>query len=203
MLTQTITPVLPGRLVVASNTLPFMPTRSYTLEGAVTPVEDRGRLRSPNNAASPQAPRSPSAPSASSPDTTTRSPRVSPKAPKTEEEPVDAAVLLAPQPPQTLMTKFSTKPPFRHVPPPKQPREPKPEPDVDAVIAAVDTAGLPTASAIPPKKKPAMACLFCRERKICCGPPTPESTDTRCKCVCPAFRSRLRFSLADRCGVVL
>ena len=33
----------------------------------------------------------------------------------------------------------------------------------------------------PVKKKPIMACLFCRERKICCGPPAAEDTDQRCK----------------------
>lgn len=33
----------------------------------------------------------------------------------------------------------------------------------------------------PPKKKPIMACLFCRERKICCGPPPPDSPVQTCK----------------------
>ncbi|KAL6302296.1 hypothetical protein BKA93DRAFT_737140, partial [Sparassis latifolia] len=32
----------------------------------------------------------------------------------------------------------------------------------------------------PPKKKPVMACLFCRERKIACGPPVPGSAELRC-----------------------
>ncbi|KAH9922158.1 hypothetical protein B0H21DRAFT_701552 [Amylocystis lapponica] len=32
----------------------------------------------------------------------------------------------------------------------------------------------------PAKKKPVMACLFCRERKIACGPPVPGHADQRC-----------------------
>ncbi|CAE6413277.1 unnamed protein product [Rhizoctonia solani] len=31
-----------------------------------------------------------------------------------------------------------------------------------------------------PAKKPALACLFCRKRKIACGPPPPDSTDRTC-----------------------
>ncbi|KAH7339895.1 hypothetical protein B0J17DRAFT_378735 [Rhizoctonia solani] len=31
-----------------------------------------------------------------------------------------------------------------------------------------------------PTKKPALACLFCRKRKIACGPPPPDSTDRTC-----------------------
>ncbi|THH17247.1 hypothetical protein EW146_g3525 [Bondarzewia mesenterica] len=34
-----------------------------------------------------------------------------------------------------------------------------------------------------PRKKPALACLFCRERKIACGPPPPGSDDMTCKYV--------------------
>lgn len=34
-----------------------------------------------------------------------------------------------------------------------------------------------------PKKKPIMACLFCRERKIACGHPAPADEDRRCKYV--------------------
>ncbi|KAI0089565.1 hypothetical protein BDY19DRAFT_110595 [Irpex rosettiformis] len=34
-----------------------------------------------------------------------------------------------------------------------------------------------------PKKKPIMACLFCRERKIACGHPAPTDEDRRCKYV--------------------
>ncbi|KAG8789988.1 hypothetical protein FRC12_012999 [Ceratobasidium sp. 428] len=32
----------------------------------------------------------------------------------------------------------------------------------------------------PPPKKPALACLFCRKRKIACGPPPPDSVDKSC-----------------------
>ncbi|KAG8760828.1 hypothetical protein FRC11_014887 [Ceratobasidium sp. 423] len=31
-----------------------------------------------------------------------------------------------------------------------------------------------------PSKKPALACLFCRKRKIACGPPPPDSVDRTC-----------------------
>lgn len=31
------------------------------------------------------------------------------------------------------------------------------------------------------KKKPALACHFCRGRKIACGPPAPGSSETSCK----------------------
>ncbi|TFK52730.1 hypothetical protein OE88DRAFT_1656274 [Heliocybe sulcata] len=40
---------------------------------------------------------------------------------------------------------------------------------------------------IPKKKddkKTVMACLFCRERKIACGPPPPDAVDRTCKYVC-------------------
>ncbi|KDN45544.1 hypothetical protein RSAG8_04868, partial [Rhizoctonia solani AG-8 WAC10335] len=33
---------------------------------------------------------------------------------------------------------------------------------------------------VTPSKKPALACLFCRKRKIACGPPSPDSTDRTC-----------------------
>lgn len=33
----------------------------------------------------------------------------------------------------------------------------------------------------PAEKKPVMACLFCRERKIACGPPPEDSADRTCK----------------------
>ncbi|TFK54565.1 hypothetical protein OE88DRAFT_1655298 [Heliocybe sulcata] len=31
------------------------------------------------------------------------------------------------------------------------------------------------------EKKPVLACLFCRGRKIACGPPLPGSKDKTCK----------------------
>lgn len=44
-------------------------------------------------------------------------------------------------------------------------------------IFKLNTPGAPKE---PPKKKPIMACLFCRERKIACGPPVPGSCERRC-----------------------
>ncbi|KAI0071949.1 hypothetical protein K474DRAFT_1668426 [Panus rudis PR-1116 ss-1] len=49
-----------------------------------------------------------------------------------------------------------------------------------AVFKLHTTTPLPVNDA-PPKKKPIMACLFCRERKICCGPPPPDSPGKPCK----------------------
>ncbi|EKM57243.1 uncharacterized protein PHACADRAFT_254908 [Phanerochaete carnosa HHB-10118-sp] len=177
----------PARLIVPCQSFPFQPTRSYTLEGAVTPVESRKPPRSPNSA-SPSIPASPSVASVSTIDATeTESPRmVPPKSPsvKKETQVVDAAAVLPPAslPPSTLMTKFSTKPPFRHVPPPK-PLKAEADAGVNGASTSAPGASGPAAAAggAAPKKKPAMACLFCRERKICCGPPAPESTDARCK----------------------
>lgn len=34
---------------------------------------------------------------------------------------------------------------------------------------------------VPAEKKPTLACLFCRGRKIACGPPLPGSPDKTCK----------------------
>lgn len=40
-----------------------------------------------------------------------------------------------------------------------------------------------TSTRKPAEKKQALACLFCRERKIACGRPDPESEDQTCKYV--------------------
>ena len=37
------------------------------------------------------------------------------------------------------------------------------------------------------RRKPAIACLFCRERKIACGAPPVGSADTTCKYVVPLW----------------
>lgn len=39
----------------------------------------------------------------------------------------------------------------------------------------------------PLEKKPPLACLFCRGRKIACGPPLPGSLDKTCKCVISSY----------------
>ncbi|PSS37376.1 hypothetical protein PHLCEN_2v778 [Hermanssonia centrifuga] len=44
-------------------------------------------------------------------------------------------------------------------------------------ILKLDILGVPK----EPKKKPIMACLFCRDRKISCGPPLLGQEDQRCK----------------------
>ena len=40
-----------------------------------------------------------------------------------------------------------------------------------------------TSARKPAEKKQALACLFCRERKIACGRPDPENEDQTCKYV--------------------
>ena len=43
-----------------------------------------------------------------------------------------------------------------------------------------------------PEKKPPLACLFCRGRKIACGPPLPGSIKKTCKLVFLSFSSRCK-----------
>ena len=97
-----------------------------------------------------------------------------------------------------LFTRFSSKQPFRTVVPPSSHSAPsslgehKSDADAVVVVSGSGNGGLDTfvedgkrqvlqQQQQPAKKKPTMACLFCRERKICCGPPTPDSADPRCK----------------------
>ncbi|KAI0319717.1 hypothetical protein OF83DRAFT_1054464, partial [Amylostereum chailletii] len=56
------------------------------------------------------------------------------------------------------------------------------------------------------RKKPALACLFCRERKIACGPPAPEDEDQTCaqcakrarKCEMPEKSRRGQYQRLQR-----
>ncbi|KAI0922606.1 hypothetical protein AcV5_009535 [Taiwanofungus camphoratus] len=82
--------------------------------------------------------------------------------------------------------------------PPARPQTPPPPPPPPPVALSLDEVPLSErdrdgkpgqaifklnaagATREPPKKKPIMACLFCRERKIACGPPVPGSADPRC-----------------------
>jgi hypothetical protein len=75
------------------------------------------------------------------------------------------------------MTKFSTKQPFRHHVAPSQRERHDGEGSQGGSAGGEGTKEAKTAM----KKKPAIACLFCRERKICCGPPAADDTDQRCK----------------------
>ena len=87
------------------------------------------------------------------------------------------------------MTKFSTRQPFRHHVGPKRgddggdEEEDEEMSDEEKEKAAKKERKERKATTAKPeaKKKPAIACLFCRERKICCGPPTADDTDPRCK----------------------
>lgn len=107
---------------------------------------------------------------------------------KHREDTLSASATPTPPPPNpatpsVLYTKFPTK-----VSPYQQyTANPRRMPSADSlansdagVEGLVDDVKGPSPSA-PAKKKPAMACLFCRERKICCGPPTADAADQRCK----------------------
>ena len=176
-------PSLPPAAVSQSR---FQLTRSYTLEGAVTYVEHPKPARSPVNTA--QTP--PPGPPAPSPDAVKTEPAsVSLAArPKKKQASSSSAQALTPPPPpasansSALFTKFSAKQPFLHVLAPS-PSSAGDRSDGEGVLESVVEDVKGPVHPPPAKKKPAMACLFCRERKICCGPPAPDSTDQRCKCV--------------------
>ncbi|KEP51982.1 fungal Zn, 2-cys(6) binuclear cluster domain protein [Rhizoctonia solani 123E] len=51
-----------------------------------------------------------------------------------------------------------------------------------------------------PSKKPALACLFCRKRKIACGPPSPENPDRTCN-QCARRRQTCEYPTESRRGV--
>ncbi|KAL5631198.1 hypothetical protein ACGC1H_006889 [Rhizoctonia solani] len=51
-----------------------------------------------------------------------------------------------------------------------------------------------------PSKKPALACLFCRKRKIACGPPSPENPDRTCN-QCARRRQICEYPTESRRGV--
>ncbi|KAF8957694.1 hypothetical protein BDZ97DRAFT_1669501 [Flammula alnicola] len=50
------------------------------------------------------------------------------------------------------------------------------------------------------EKKPPLACLFCRGRKIACGPPLPGSTDKTCN-QCQRRSLRCEFPSKSRRGM--
>ncbi|KAI9571654.1 hypothetical protein HD554DRAFT_1982868, partial [Boletus coccyginus] len=49
-------------------------------------------------------------------------------------------------------------------------------------------------------KKPALACLFCRGRKIACGPPQPGSKDKTCN-QCARRHLKCEYPLESRRGM--
>ncbi|KAF7426643.1 hypothetical protein PC9H_009012 [Pleurotus ostreatus] len=52
----------------------------------------------------------------------------------------------------------------------------------------------------PPEKKPPLACLFCRGRKIACGPPLPGSKDRTCN-QCQRRSLQCEYPLESRRGM--
>ncbi|KAB5591256.1 hypothetical protein CTheo_5298 [Ceratobasidium theobromae] len=52
----------------------------------------------------------------------------------------------------------------------------------------------------PPPKKPALACLFCRKRKICCGPPPPDAPNRTCN-QCARRKQPCEYPTESRRGI--
>ncbi|KAF9497941.1 hypothetical protein BDN71DRAFT_1342993, partial [Pleurotus eryngii] len=50
------------------------------------------------------------------------------------------------------------------------------------------------------EKKPPLACLFCRGRKIACGPPMPGSKDRTCN-QCQRRSLKCEYPLESRRGM--
>jgi hypothetical protein len=102
------------------------------------------------------------------------------------------------QPSQPLPVRISTRPHLNvtalasapipafttpHAPPYKYTRPP-PVPQMSGSTSQYSSISDPGLSI------PAVACLFCRERKITCGAPPVVSADTTCKYVCPFDTNR-------------
>ncbi|KJA19953.1 hypothetical protein HYPSUDRAFT_204200 [Hypholoma sublateritium FD-334 SS-4] len=68
----------------------------------------------------------------------------------------------------------------RHVSPDQRPHAPPPPPPDQVRIHAMRLSPLPRNKHQPLEKKPPLACLFCRGRKIACGSPLPGSPDKTC-----------------------
>ncbi|CUA66578.1 hypothetical protein RSOLAG22IIIB_00018 [Rhizoctonia solani] len=51
-----------------------------------------------------------------------------------------------------------------------------------------------------PSKKPALACLFCRKRKIACGPPSPDNPDRTCN-QCARRKQVCEYPTESRRGI--
>ncbi|TBU25774.1 hypothetical protein BD311DRAFT_727178 [Dichomitus squalens] len=196
-------------------------TRSYTLEGAITPISPQPKPRALTSPA-PQMKRRTDSPlpmgflrpptpplsrSCSSPSTSQSSIASSSGSGSAAQPspPIDPPPCPAQQ--QQLLQKRPRGRPRKNPAPVRAPSPPPvvdyPFPQFPAPLAGVPSASAST-SAIPPpaptmtiaagqamfklnmalgegegegkepeKKKPIMACLFCRERKIACGPPPP------------------------------
>ncbi|TBU51261.1 hypothetical protein BD310DRAFT_982755 [Dichomitus squalens] len=202
-------------------------TRSYTLEGAITPISPKPKPRALTSPAPhmkrrtdspppmgflrpPTPPFSRSCSSPSTPQSSVASGSGSSSGSAAQPSPpTDPAPSPAQQQQQQLLQKRPRGRPRKNPAPPRAPSPPPvvdyPFPQFPAPLAGVPSASAST-SAIPPpaptmtiaagqamfklnmalgegegegegkepeKKKPIMACLFCRERKIACGPPPP------------------------------
>ncbi|KAI0703904.1 hypothetical protein C8T65DRAFT_654595 [Cerioporus squamosus] len=159
--------------------LPTGPTRSYTLEGAITPVSPRplpvkrkssspppmGSLLPPSPPAQSQTQvQAPETPAAAS-----KRPRGRPRKNPASISADDADSHVIPPPPSAPVPVPVVNP----APAPAPVDGPASGQAMFKLDMAVATGESGDAGKEPEKKKPIMACLFCRERKIACGPPPP------------------------------
>lgn len=175
----------------------FQFTRSYTLAEAITPIEDQypRLIRSPNN--TPEASSIPTGTSPAAGSDTSAGALVDPMDadPSYHDGRSNSIPSSTPTPPPRPYNE-----PTPHAQPPRQrsllgPTGPGHSASTHRTASSSKSAGevvgRPGESVIKldvqiprePKKKPLMACLFCRERKIACGHPSPDDKDRRCKYV--------------------
>ncbi|KAJ3490032.1 hypothetical protein NLI96_g1697 [Meripilus lineatus] len=181
-----------------------LPTKSYTLESAITPPPE-APLPTPS-----KLDNDPEIPPPTEPAAPPRAPRGRPRKNAnrhSESEPVPSPKSrpsMSRSPPTKSRPSHSVPPALSQSPvtvpshPPTLSMDEIPVPDAESkpgqavfkltpsTIPGV-TSGIPGvggATGKEGKKKPIMACLFCRERKIACGPPAPGSANPRCnQCV--------------------
>lgn len=184
-------------LTQASGHPPFLRnSRSYTLAEAITPIEEhRPRLNRSQN----KIPDATSVPTSSIDVDAGLSPPVWRLDSSSQDDSPDHASgtgSATPSPPPSLPTPG---PPRAKSPVKSQQGSTRPGPSMKAKTSAssakrvddiqTEPTGRPGESVIKlsvnvprePKKKPIMACLFCRERKIACGHPAATDEDRRCK----------------------
>jgi hypothetical protein len=169
----------------------FLSSRSYTLAEAITPLEERQpRLSRPHNK-TPDANSLLTSSVGSGASTSQHMAQADPSCqdahPDCARGSSSSAASSPPGSPQATSSAF----PAQHEPA-------RPGQQAKAKTAGlskrpdeiqVESTGRPGESVIrlavnvprEPKKKHAMACLFCRERKIACGRPLPNDEDRRCK----------------------
>lgn len=181
----------------------FQFTRSYTLAEAITPIEEQPRLGRPsiNSPAARSIPTTSAAGHSNAygsalAHSTKADPGYHDGRPANATFPLAGASLSTPSPPPHVDSNRHAQSALQAAAPGSSsvthspPRTPKLAASPSSKTRN-ELSGRPGESVIKldvdvprePKKKPLMACLFCRERKIACGHPSPEDQDRRCKCV--------------------